>query len=67
MRDLFLSQSLDGKILIKSGNTLRYFSWASVSNACLKNQYSEEYWEEMNKHTVEEPVAEEEDRENDLT
>ncbi|MEC2070299.1 hypothetical protein P9F20_21290, partial [Bacillus subtilis] len=27
----------------------------------------EEYWEEMNKHTVEEPVAEEEDRENDLT
>lgn len=33
----------------------------------LKNQYSEEYWEEMNKHTVEEPVAEEEDRENDLT
>ncbi|MDR4910638.1 MULTISPECIES: hypothetical protein [Bacillus] len=52
----------------KIGKYIKVFFLGHLSRMLgLKNQYSEEYWEEMNKHTVEEPVAEEEDRENDLT
>lgn len=31
----------------------------------IKNDYSNEYWDEMKKHTVEEPVDEEDDEVNE--